>query len=198
VSLGITDDVALHTRPLPLVYQPDSTSFFVDGIRAGATYRFVRGSVVEVGVLGDLLVYTHDAQGVGLTAGLPVRLHLGRAVRLDTGPALTLENRDVPTLSWSIPLRLAVQLAPTVFVGASTGLETQATDLSGGATASSSEALLFPFGFFAGVTVPGREGPLLELRPYFTWNELLTPNASPTTHGDAFVAGVVATDFLYF
>lgn len=198
VSLGITDDVELHTRPLPVVYQPDSTSFFLDGIRIGATYRFVRGSVVEVGVGGDFIVTTHDLAGVGLTAGLPVRLHLGHAVRIDTGPVLTFEDLDGPTLSWWIPLRLAVQLAPTVFAGASTGLQTQATDLNGGETVSPSQALAFPLGFFAGVTVPGREGPLLEVRPYFTWNELLTPSSSPATHGDAFVAGLVATDFLYF
>jgi hypothetical protein len=201
-SFGITSDVELHARPLPVVYTPAATSFHLAGASIGATYRFVRGPVVEVGVGGDVVLYTQGDGGFEQTAALPVRLHLGRVVRVDTGPVFALfAGSETTSVSVSVPLRVAVQLAPTVYLGATTGLQRQLVrDDASEETVSPSlaQTLTFPLGFFAGATVPGPHGPILDVRPYFTWSTFLTPDAPASTHTDTFVAGVIATGFLYF
>jgi hypothetical protein len=97
-----------------------------DGIVANPEVRItgaiVRTSIVELGVEGRLIVPIEGGSNAGLEPGLPIRFHLGDAVRLDTGVWVPIVVGNPSALGISLPLDVWIQVARRVWLGPMTGL----------------------------------------------------------------------------
>jgi hypothetical protein len=189
-SIGITDDLTLSAAPLALALSPKVE---YAGPTLGATFRFVHG-VVELGASATATLRTNDPTGVTLTPGIPLLVHLGRSARLDTGVAVPIATAkdQKPRAGLVVPVQLALQVADPVHLGFSTGVGMVLSD------PGPSETLFVPLGVFAGVAIPGKDGPILDIAPTFAWNALFVPNATTdTVNFGVYTATLVLTAYLY-
>jgi hypothetical protein len=82
----------------------------------------VRGDVAELALEGRFIVPV-DAQSVaGLEFGMPLALHLGDRVRLDTGFWLPTTFYNPAILGISVPFDLWIQVTPRLWLGPMSGL----------------------------------------------------------------------------
>jgi hypothetical protein len=207
-SFGVTDNLSVRAIVLPLelagtepVHYGQTTE--VPGPTVGATYRFLHGPV-EVGASLDAsLITLSGLSGVVLTPGVPVRIHAGRKVRIDSGAYLSLQLASVPgptgqnpaaaspsfggsrsdnVAGLSVPVSVLYDITEPIHVGVSTGFAID--DFSDvDATAH------IPLGIFAGYAIAGKDGPILDIDPFFTFTSLFLPGPNPSLPGgDASVA----------
>ncbi len=219
-SFGIVDDFTVRAVVLPLqLFGPGTAGFHygqtaplgdadAPGPGFGLTYRFLRG-VVEVGASLDFSIITAaPSSGVSITPGIPVRVHAGRRVRLDTG-VYASATRYVGTStipegaggpmtaatplgqgSLAVPLRVLCDITEPIHVGVATGFAIANLDQPG--TSAS-----IPVGLFAGYALAGHDGPVLDIDPFFTFPTLVTPGVTPVTQAAAYVFGVSVGGFFY-
>ena len=214
-SFGITDDFTVRAAVAPLqltgangqgFHYGQSTENL--GPSVGATYRFVRGHV-EVGASLDLGLPTlANTSGVFFTPAVPVRIHIGKKLRLDTGVAVPIasitrsatvvvpslgpvsQSHTTTTEGINIPFSALYDITEPIHVGA-------ATAFSIGDVNDVSHSTLIPFTVFAGYALGGKDGPILDIDPFFQLPFALTPGASSATQTGSFVVGVNLGGFLY-
>lgn len=80
-------------------------------------YRFVAGSVAEVGVEGRAYLPFEAGTRIGVMAGLPIALHLGTSIRLDTGINIPVLFYSPVATVVSIPARLWIQTSEQLWLG---------------------------------------------------------------------------------
>jgi hypothetical protein len=85
----------------------------------------VRGALirgpVELGLEGRFVIPL-ETNEAGLEAGLPLAVHLGDQVRLDTGVWLPILIGDAAPVGLSVPLDLWIQASPRLWLGPMTGI----------------------------------------------------------------------------
>lgn len=189
---GITDDFEVEATPLTLQFGDvdEGYSFFM----AGATYRFLKE---EFEMAGRLRFAINTNPDLFINPSLPMRLHAGDIVRLDTGVNFTLVLPDggdaTPALAGiggltsptggllgagiepGIPLNVDFQIVREFWAGLGTGFG--AADMG-----EFGDSIFVPVGFRAGGTIPGGDDePLVDIDggfsfPYFIFSNPAVDN----------------------
>jgi hypothetical protein len=210
-SFGITDDFTVRAQVLPLQLAGPAGSGFhygqatglvgIDnpGPGIGATYRFVRGFVEVGGSLDANIITVQSVTGVVITPGIPVRIHATKQLRIDTGAYLPITRSTDGVLAansvgLSIPASVLYDITEPIHVGLGTGFQIVDFSQPGGTVA-------IPLGIFAGYAIAGKDGPIVDIDPFFTFPALFTPgttgpNAKQTDTGD-YVVGLSVGGFFY-
>jgi hypothetical protein len=85
-------------------------------------WAFLEGSVGEMGLEGRFIVPLENNTYAGFEPGLPVALHLGDRVRLDTGVWMPMVFTNPAVLGLSVPVDIWIQATPRLWLGPMTGL----------------------------------------------------------------------------
>lgn len=192
LGFGITEDLELRASIGTLRFMPE---FQYLEPRLGVTFRFVGAEQVNLGVRAETTALVLPGEeGVRLEASLPILIRLGSSARLDFAPGapVTIQTDKAVTFGLNVPVAFAFQVVEVIHIGARTSATI--TDFS-----NPGENLLIPLGFFVGVSL-GSERPILELDPYFTWNEFSRPGAkfdNDKVNIEKFSAGLTARLYLY-
>jgi hypothetical protein len=142
-GFGITRDFELGAHLVKLLVDPDSDladpSVYV-------LYRFLDGDF-ELGVFGEVSVPLERDSTV--TGGMPLALHLGDSVRLDTGPFIQhdFEREDDP--DFIAPFQLPINVSRRVAIGPEAAIILREFERDD-----------FLLGFFAGYTFTSGGGTL--------------------------------------
>jgi hypothetical protein len=90
----------------------------------------VRGEVGEVALEGRAVLPFEDGTGVGVMLGVPIALHFGDRVRLDTGAyvPLVFPPRHAAEFAVRIPLDLWIQATPRFWIGPMAALTPRVTE----------------------------------------------------------------------
>jgi hypothetical protein len=140
MAVGLTDRVELGVRGgLRMTdnrdVEPDNYGRLFDrqyfdggaGILANPEVRvrgaIVRGDVAELALEGRFIVPVDPNTVAGAEFGMPLALHLGDRVRMDTGFWLpTVFANPGPILGISVPFDVWIQITPRLWLGPMTGL----------------------------------------------------------------------------
>ncbi|MFT3774845.1 MAG: hypothetical protein QM820_56575 [Minicystis sp.] len=208
-SFGITKDIEVGALFLPIQFAPTAGY----GSSAGAngslqffgTYRFIHHRDVEMGARLRTFIVTQGVTGAVIEPSVPVLLHLGRAARLDVelGVPITIAGVNGVTgagaakasrsyVGIDLPISLSFNVIQPLYLGVKTGLNIY--DLG-----HPKEFASIPLGFFLGYSV-GRDKPILDIVPFFTWSQFLTPGGglgNEKFNAGYFTAGLIAKGFIY-
>jgi hypothetical protein len=210
-ALGITDYFVVRATVLPLQLNPvhyGELSEYV-GPSAGATLRFLKG-VVEMGLSVDAGPYTlTNTSGAVVEPSISAYIHVSKKTRIATGLDLTIRdykeenvgivsapgiistpvNSSLVSETFQIPVTLLYNLVDTFYLSASSGFEH--------VFRSTDQLTRIPLGIAAGYTIAGKQGPLLQLEPFFTFFSIFTPGASPTTETANWRLGLNVDGYFY-
>jgi hypothetical protein len=208
-SFGITDNLTVRALVFPLQiaapagfggfrYGQESATMGIDnlGPSIGATYRFVAGKVEVGGSLDTGIATLPGTSGATILAGVPVRVHIGESMRLDTGayvPVTVLSPAGLGSRivgGVSVPVSLLYDITEPLHVGVATGFGI--ADFS-----NPGSYIQIPLGVFAGYAVAGKDGPIHDIDPFFTWPWLLDPGGTPSTQPGVYTVGVSLGGFFY-
>jgi hypothetical protein len=201
-AFGITDDIQLEATPLPFQLSPTLKYGQAEqpGPSLGATFRFLKGSF-ELGAHADATLVTYSPLSGGIVRpGIPARIHIGKSVRIDAAAYLPIYFIDAgtgsstTTVGLQVPLAAAFDIIEPIHVGMNTGARIDDLKAAGNTFA-------IPFGLFAGYAIGGKDGPLLDIDPFFRWSSFATPalsdpNADKFNPG-RYQVGVEVGGFLY-
>jgi hypothetical protein len=223
-SFGVTDDLTVRALFLPLQLggpagqdlhygQTSETK----GPSVGATYRFIRGPV-ELGAGIDLRVFTaENITGVAIVPTIPLRIHAGPRFRIDAAATVNITRAtstttgttvianpggggDVLTptttsasanaVRLTVPLSALYNITEPFFVGVSSGLTINNLGNVDNSTG-------IPVGIFAGYSVGGAHGPILDIEPGLSFPYLVMPGRSEVTNAGEYVVGLSIGGFFY-
>ena len=222
VGFGITDDLAISALVAPLELWAPGTkgpqygeSNRNLGPGAGATYRFAHPGSVELGVglSGSVFTVPDVSGGLGTFTFL-LHVHATNRVRLDLEPAVSIVEETTTTVATVIttpgqlapppqktssttgrvqaPLRLTGNLTRSFDVDVFSGLTIYNTSNTRASTG-------IPLGFGLGYAVPGPQGPVLDVNPFFDFPYLVMPGrtGSQSTNTQQYQVGVTLRGYLY-
>jgi hypothetical protein len=220
---GILDDLDAYAVVAPLEFGPFGGGAMPGESKAhygnptiGATYRFLRGRFELGATLGVTIVHElfydvtavpvpADSAGVILEPGGVFKLHILKEASLEGGLYIPIEiGNNGAGAGLRVPLAFAYDIIEPFHVGVRTGVGVSgfAPQVAGGSVGAN---LYIPLGVFAGYAVAGKDGPILDIDPFFTWPALIYPSAEPvhatpaqTFHPADFTLGVSVGGFFYF
>jgi hypothetical protein len=111
LGFGITDDFELGAHVLKLDVDPDTN---LADPSVYLMYRFLGGEV-ELGLFGE--VSAPFERNPLLTVGMPIALHIGDRVRLDTGPFVQFDFEDETNPDLIVPFQLPISVTQRVTFG---------------------------------------------------------------------------------
>jgi hypothetical protein len=176
-AFGITPDVQVEAVVAPLQLWPSATYGEADqpGPRAGVTYRFYDGTTEAALRLDATVITLPHSSGAVVTPGILIRNH-ARSLRVDSGIFVRATVAQTTAVGFDAPFSIAGNITDAFHLGVSTGVSL--------ATFDNPFGLAIPFGAFAGYAVGGKDGPILDIDPFFRWPELAgtpPPNGSTTS-----------------
>ena len=172
-AVGITDDWEIHAVVAPLQLSPGVTYGQADqpGPSLGTTYRMLsRGTEAALRLDVTALTLPHTT-GAIVRPGMPFRAHAGESVRFDWGVFVNVTASHTTTVGVQLPFALAVDIVEPLHVGVNTGLTLDSIDAPG--------SLAIPLGFFAGYAIGGKDGPILDIDPFFRWPKVASSDPGP-------------------
>ena len=192
-AFGVTDDFEIEAIVAPLQLSPTVTYGQVEqpGPSLGLTYRVPPNSGSEVAVHIDATVFTLPGlSGVILRPGLPLLFHMGKRARIDCGAYVPITAAYTTTVGLRLPFAVAVDIVETMHIGASTGFTIE--------TFNAPANFVLPLGVFAGYAIGGKDGPVVDIDPFFRWPRLLpaNPNLGENT-ADEYQVGVELRGYFY-
>jgi hypothetical protein len=191
-AFGVTDDFEIEAVVAPLQLSPNSATYGQadqPGPSLGVTYRPAHVGA-EVGLHLDATVITLPAaSGALFRPGIPVRFHAGKNVRVDLGAYLLVTASKTTTVGFALPVAFAVDLAEPFHLGVNSALSIETFD--------NPFSLAIPFGFFAGYAVGTKDGPVLDIDPFFRWPNVASSDVRGQNTLDPFEAGVELGGFFY-
>jgi hypothetical protein len=153
-GLGVIDKLELGAV-WPLQISPDLN---LSDLSVYGKYSLQRGQV-EVAGYGELRI---PIEGVlELAGGVPVYLHVGDGVRIETGGFVRLIFGDDTAVNFYVPISAPIQVSPEVFVGPEIGVEI--LDFNDVAV---------PLGVIAGYTLGGGISSIGDLLARLTFTDL--------------------------
>jgi hypothetical protein len=153
-GIGVIDKLELGAV-WPLQISPDLN---LSDLSVYGKYSLQRGQV-EVAGYGELRI---PIEGVlELSGGVPVFLHVGDGVRLETGGFVRLIFGDQTAVNFYVPLSAPIQVSPEVFVGPEIGVEILDFD-----------DVAVPIGVIAGYTLGGGISSIGDLLARLTFTDL--------------------------
>jgi hypothetical protein len=190
-SLALLDDLQLDVRPLPLEVAPDADFGTASG---KLTYRYLDGVVeignsFEAGVLGRL-----DADGrrrFFMVPSLPVRFHLWKWGRLDTGFELPFLVRDRVQVGMLVPLDVSLQLVDWLYAGVGTGFGIGDFD-------APDKSIYIPVGALVGATIAADDQPRLDVELRFSAPVLFLPADPDDKLEERFMTGMLVIRPYFF
>jgi hypothetical protein len=224
---GILDDLEAFALFAPIDFGPfpamtGESQVHYGNPTLGATYRFLRGRFEVGATVGLTIVHELNLDefaspapqiqtGVILEPGAKFRFHITPKALLEGGVFLPIEFGALPAgatgnnvgAGLRVPLAFAYDIIEPFHVGVRTGVGIASFGPPPGTSVG--ENLYVPLGIFAGYAVGGKNGPILDIDPFFTWTALLTPGAQShglapgdTVHPADISAGISLGGFLYF
>lgn len=203
VKLSILENLEIRASPLSF-YAADASGYGT--VQLGGTYRFYSDDMVEVGISANVPVAaTGPLGGIGMSGGLPVRLHIDDSFRLDTGLFLTglfdtnfggdpvfalARADDAPLLipDPAIPVEATAQIVDLVFAGLDTGF--------GIATfAQPGDSIFVPLGVRIGANLDMDGRPFADLSTGFRWPLFLNTASRDTLEVGTFEVQIIRADF---
>lgn len=115
IGVGVTDDVELGGLLLPVRVTPDSD---LDDLELYARFAFLDGTFEMAGQV-TVQVPTQTETGLGL--GLPMLIHVGDVLRIDTGAEAEILFWEDTVVSLDLPLAFTWDLGQRGFLGLRTG-----------------------------------------------------------------------------
>lgn len=180
ISLATEDGVAL--TPIAAFDPIDGADWGMT--RLGATFRFLADDAVEMGARFRFLIDNNAT--IGLNGGVPILLHAGGVIRLDTGlgfvgrlptqggdPSFALVdvNSNPMGPEAGIPLRLAIQAIDELWLGVNTGF--------GVLDVSDEDSIFLPLGASVGGSIP-IDPLLLDVTAAFNFPVFVAPTGRDT------------------
>lgn len=153
-GLGVIDNLELGAV-WPLQISPDLN---LSDLSVYGKYSLQRGQA-EVAGYGELRIPIEG--DLELAGGVPVFLHIGDGVRLETGGFVRLIFGDDTTAIFYVPLSAPIQVSPEVFVGPEIGVEIFDFD-----------DVALPVGVLAGYTLGGGISSIGDLLVRLTFADL--------------------------
>ena len=194
-GFSITDDFGVRATVVNAQFASNDTEYL--GPTVGATYRFLKGDF-EMGVALDMLISTPAPVGVVIGPSIPMRLHMGKAAVLDIQPTIPISTPEKTTVGLNVPVAVAYDIVePSVHIGANTGVAMTFNPPQG---VTVGDTFSVPLGVFAGYAVPGKDGPIVDIDPYFRWPALFIPGAGDglsKAQAGIFQLGVTVTGYIY-
>jgi hypothetical protein len=218
-GVGLTDDLSVRALVAPLllwgpnrgVQYGEINGYYGPGV--GASYRFVRGRVELALALTGRVFTVPQLSGASVVPAILFRAHATENLRLDVDPTVTMlfgtqqvdtplttingvpqgpvvVNQSLNRVRVSVPASLLYNLDPSVDAGVTTGLT-----IFDAADAKATTAI--PAGVFLGYAIPGAHGPAADVRPFFSFPQLVTPGQSSATNAKLFQVGVDFVGYLY-
>jgi hypothetical protein len=214
-AFGITDNLTLRAIVAPLQMTSPSAAT-LGGVHYGetagaqgptltATYRFLPGDVELGAFAGGQVLTAFNLSGYRLWAGVPLRAHVSKSVRVDIAPEVTFThqtNEAIPPAGGvalnpqgTIPVT-SIDLFPAVTFVRTTDryalfipLEVtwsmtelfhagMSTGYVAGDLSSVKASSRIPLGIYGGYTVAGARGAVLDIDPYFDFPGLFRPGSS--------------------
>jgi hypothetical protein len=179
-AFGITDDLQVQADVAPLQLSPTAKYGQTEwpGPSVGVKYRFLRGSF-ELGVRADVILVTYSPlSGAIFHPEIPARLHIGKSVRIDAAPSAYIrfisDGSGRPTnttVGLYVPVAAAFDIIEPLHVGLDTGIWI-------GDMKTVGDTFAIPLGIFAGYAIGGKDGPILDIDPFFRWPTFATPALS--------------------
>lgn len=174
--MGIGADFDFTVQPVILSDVTDTGEFNYESVAGQATYRFL--NIKDTFELGGRVAFQFllpsAEQGVIVTPSIPARLHIGKIASLDTGVSVSIAapfKGGSTTVGMEVPATFLVDIIePTVHVGVGTGFEIVDFNDAG-------HSITVPLQFLAGVAVPGKDGPILDIDPFFSFPFFAVPGA---------------------
>lgn len=171
-AFAILDDLEVGAVLVPLSIPVDPSGDIEFGdLNVNATYRFLDGSF-EAAARLDLNIPTSTDFGVGL--GVPIALHFD-PMRIDSGVhvIMTFADPDM-VVGLAVPLRLNVNLSDNIFAGLATGFVIDDFSAAG-------DTIGIPLGVQLGYTLPGSNGPMMDLAVGFAFPFFYSSGAGEIT-----------------
>lgn len=225
LRFGITSDFEVGATLIPLDFAPlnrDVDVYYVIP-RFYFTYRFLRGDA-EMGFNLQATIFTPDrplvtliplpidsTKGVTLQPGFPMRFHLSRSARIDTGffVPIGIGNRPArlpfqsPTqvgAGLKIPFEILFDITEPVHLAVNTGFGI-------GNFSDAGHSIYIPMGISGGYAVRGHKGPVFDIDAFFQWPSLIVPGAddrpppfgpgNPKALPGVFETGLELTGYIY-
>jgi hypothetical protein len=184
-AYGIIDDLEVAATVIPLTFTPDKVRF-QDPV-LGATYRFFHNDVIEIGVGGRFQIPVDDGRYFLFNPRLPIVIHAGDIVRIDTGVNLSVgapigggdaivglfgPGKWAPLpfmIDPGLPGKFSFQVIDQLYIAANTGFSV----VSAFPGARGGDAtVVVPIGWEVGGTIPKDDEPMVDIRggfefPYF-------------------------------
>lgn len=198
-KFGVTDDIEVEATPLSLRFG-DYTGTYGIG-RIGGTYRFLKGDF-EMGAHANVN-FGDGFWAIG--AGVPMRLHAGDKVRLDTGVhmffgdpgtdfvvgiAKAANTGAVPDPG--IPLKVAFNIIDQFWAGAGTGLGVASFEVFG-------DSIFVPLELDLGATIPYSDGkgPMVDIGASFGFPTFINSFGGDAINADVWQLGINATGYFF-
>ncbi|APR76286.1 Hypothetical protein A7982_01633 [Minicystis rosea] len=183
LEYSITNDFALGGRVVGVVISPHAQIAYPS---MHVTFRLVRG-VFQLGVEGGASFFPKQyastgslqgSAGTTLWASIPMRVIVPRRMKIYFSPEISTTVRfehevpaDVTRGALDLPLSMLFRIVDPFAVGFASGYGIYALNRA-------LETSYVPLGFWAVATVPGRQGPIADVSPSFTWPYLFMPGSS--------------------
>ena len=140
--------------------------------------------------------------GAVIQPGVPGLLHIGKSARLDAGvfvPITVVGGASVAgttvagraLVGLNVPVRFIYDIIEPLHVGARTGL--QIFDFG-----HAKDSILVPLQIVAGYAIAGKNGPIVDIDPFFGWNALVNTTLPGKADAGGITVGVSVGGFFYF
>ena len=129
-------------------------------------------------------VWVHDPWA--LSFGVPVNVHAGHKVRINTGfqTAIALPENASEAVSFLFPFGMYFQPVRIFFLGFDTGF---------GIADLHADSAYIPLRFTVGFTVPHRKHPVVDFTAHFGFPTLVAWHHGAVVHGDVWQLGAAAS-----
>jgi hypothetical protein len=182
-ALGLTDQISADATFVPLELAP---RFRYGNPTFGVSYLLVETRPYDVAA--DVHVTFNTGRGSAiqpLEPGVLMVLRFDPDIRVDTGAYVPLTLGRRSAVDVRIPAGVAVQLTNRIHASANTGLTVK--DITRPARSAA-----IPFGLSAGFSTPVSRGIVVDVRPFISWPDFVTPGGTQAINAATFVAGVIS------
>lgn len=201
------ENLELKASPFSF-YAGDATGYGT--VMLGGTYRVYNDDSIEVGVTANVPVAaTGDLGGIGMSGGLPIRLHIDDAFRLDTGifigglfdtniafggdPVFAIAKADDAPFFLpdpGVPVEASFQIVDLVFAGLDTGF-----GIRDFGHPDAGDNIFVPLGFRIGANLDMDGRPFVDLTTGFRWPVFVYTGSADTVEAGIFDVQIVRADF---
>jgi hypothetical protein len=169
LGVGVTDDVELGGLLLPIRVTPDSD---IDDLEVYGRFGLLEGTFE---MAGQATVQLPAETDPGLGLGLPMLVHAGNALRIDTGVEIEMLFWDDTVVSLDLPLAFTWDLGRVGFLGMRTGMYFRDMD-----------ALVVPAGIHGGGVLANGH---VDIAGWFTWPGFLATEREDALEVNSFEFG---------